>query len=446
MFFLTMIRRSFSRQLGRRLLIALSVGLAACVAVAMLGVVFDSGDKLNAELSAYGSNITVQPKSEAVVSDLYTTADAGANPSADSAPDSSDSSSESNQAVPTAVLKESDVAKIKTIFWAYNITDFAPRLDISAQVNGQTAPIVGTWFHHTVKLDSGQSSQEGIEGLRPWWKLQGRWPKDQAKEAVIGKDLAAKLGDKTIGDSLELSLGQRKESVRIVGIFDSGDADSSSVYLPSALAQDLANLPNQVSRVEVKALTTPENDLARKAARNPASLTQDEWETWYCTAYPSSIAYQIEEVIPGAVAKQVRQVAALQGDVLQKTQAVMMLVTVLSLISSAVAVANLMASSISERSAEFALLKALGARDGAVYRLTLAETAFMSLVGAIVGALAGVGMAQIVGHVVFGSGIAMRPMVFVLVFALLALTVLLASVSAIRNILRLRPAEVLHGR
>ncbi len=33
----------------------------------------DVGDKLNAELSTYGSNITVQPKADAVVSDLYNT-------------------------------------------------------------------------------------------------------------------------------------------------------------------------------------------------------------------------------------------------------------------------------------------------------------------------------------------------------------------------------------
>ena len=56
------------------------------------------------------------------------------------------------------------------------------------------------------------------------------------------------------------------------------------------------------------------------------------------------------------------------------------------------------------------------------------------------------GRAQIVGHVVFGSGITMRPMVFVLVFVLLAVTVLVASLSSIRAILGLRPAEVLHGR
>ena len=182
--------------------------------------------------------------------------------------------------------------------------------------------------------------------------------------------------------------------------------------------------------------------MARKASKNPNALTQDEWETWYCTAYPSSIAYQIEEVIPGSVAKQVRQVAALQGDVLQKTQAVMVLMTMLSLVAAAIAVANLMAASIGERGSELALLKAIGATDGAVSRLMLAETAVISLVGALLGS----GVAQIVGHVVFGSGITMRPMVFVLVFVLLTLTVLIASFSSIRSILGLKPAEVLHGR
>ncbi|RBP97208.1 ABC transporter permease [Bifidobacterium aemilianum] len=435
MFFLRMIFRSFSRQLGRRMLIAVTVALSACVAVSMLGVVYDVGDKLNAELSTYGSNITVQPKSQAVVSDLYSSASTGGSQNSQSGVDT-----------PAAVLKESDVAKIKTIFWAFNITDFAPRLDITAQVDNARVPVVGTWFAKDIKLDSGESSRVGMEGLRPWWKVQGRWPRDKAQEAMIGKDLAAQLGGKGIGDSLTLTMGQQREQVRIVGLFDSGDDDSGSLYMPTALVQNLAQMPGDVDRVEVKALTTPENDLARKAARNPAALTQDEWETWYCTAYPSSIAYQIEEVIPDSVAKQVRQVAALQGDVLQKTQAVMILMTLLSLLAAAVAVANLMASSISERSAEFALLKALGAKDGAIFRLVLAETALISLAGALVGALAGSGLAQFVGHVVFGSGITMRPMVFVLVLVLLTLTILLASLSSLRTILRLRPAEVLHGR
>ena len=114
--------------------------------------------------------------------------------------------------------------------------------------------------------------------------------------------------------------------------------------------------------------------------------------------------------------------------------------------AATVAVANLMVASIGERSGELALLKALGATDAAVSRLMMAETATISLLGAIVGALLGSGVAQLIGQVVFSSGITMRPMVFVLVFVLLAVTVLLASASSIRSILNLKPAEVLHGR
>lgn len=435
MFFLRRIARSFTRQLRRRLLIALTVCLSATVSVSMLGVVFDVGDKLNAELSTYGSNIVVQPKADAVVSDLYNTEGV---------------SGAATQSDPTAFLKESDAAKIKTIFWAFNITNFAPQLNIHAQVDGTSVPIVGTWFNKELKLASGETTVVGVDGMRSWWTLDGKWPKDDTDQGVIGKTLAAQLGVKT-GDTITLdkdtaSGKHNRQKITITGVYDSGDDENGSLYLSSSVAQVLADLPDSVDKIEVKALTTPENDLARKAAQNPAALSQDDWETWYCTAYPSSIAYQIEEVIPGAVAKQVRQVAALQGNVLQKTQAVMILMTVLSLIAAAVAVANLMVASIGERSSELALLKALGATDGAVSRLMMAETAAIALLGAVVGAGLGSGVAQLIGQVVFGSGITMRPMVFVLVFVLLAITVLVASASSIRSILSLKPAEVLHGR
>ncbi|OXM99980.1 ABC transporter permease [Bifidobacterium vansinderenii] len=451
MFFLRMIFRSFSRQFKRRLLIAVTVCLSATVSVAMLGVVFDVGDKLNAELSTYGSNITVQPKSDAVISDLYSTDDAaGAAGTSDSTGGSGTTSD------PTSFLKESDAKNIKTIFWAFNITNFAPQLNIHANAgvnsgSGQVSiPIVGTWFNKTLKLDTGESTVVGVQGMRSWWTVQGAWPKDDTDQAMIGVNLADKLGVK-IGDTLTLTKTTASgvnnvQSVKIVGTYDSGDDAANSLYMASSVAQTLADLPDSVDKIEVKALTTPENDLARKAAKNPAALTSEEWETWYCTAYASSIAYQIEEVIPGSVAKQVRQVAALQGDVMNKTRAVMILMTALSLVAAAIAVANLMAASIGERGNELALLKAIGATDGAVSRLMLAETAVISLVGAIIGAGLGSGVAQIVGQVVFGSGITMRPMVFVLVFVLLAITILIASVSSIRSILRLRPAEVLHGR
>lgn len=475
MFMIRMVARSLARQIKKRVLIAIVVCLSACVSVAMLSVVYDVGDKINAELSSYGSNIIVQPKSNAVVNDLYASRTKSAYSNSQSS-QSSQTLADAESEESTAFLKESDAAKIKMIFWAFNITNFAPKLTIyanlkanlkansstesansasstsstnstnSAKSANSVVPIVGTWFNRKLALASGETTVVGVQGMRSWWKmLEGRFPRDFKHEAAVGTNLA-KSHNLKVGQIIKLTRSGRQILLKIVGIYDSGDSDNNAIYADSSQAQRLSNRPNMVEAIEVKALTTPENDLARKAAKNPAALSQEEWETWYCTAYPSSITYQIEEVIPGAVAKQVRQVSAMQGSVLNKTRAVMVLMTALSLIAAAVAVANLMAAAISERSGELALLKALGARDGAVARLMLMETAVIACAGALIGMIAGFGVAQVIGFSVFGSAISLRPMVFVLVFVLLAITVLAAAGSSIRSILHVRPAEVLHGR
>ena len=462
MFMIRMVTRSLARQIKKRVLIAVVVCLSACVSVAMLSVVYDVGDKINAELSSYGSNIIVQPKSNAVVNDLYASRTKSAYSNSQTS-QSSQTLADAESEESTAFLKESDAAKIKMIFWAFNITNFAPKLTIyanlkanssaesaesanSAKSTNSVVPIIGTWFNSKLALASGETTVVGVQGMRSWWKmLEGRFPRDFKHEAAVGTNLA-KSHNLKVGQLIKLTRSGRQISLKIVGIYDSGDSDNNAIYADSSQAQRLSNRPNMVEAIEVKALTTPENDLARKAAKNPAALSQEEWETWYCTAYPSSITYQIEEVIPGAVAKQVRQVSAMQGSVLNKTRAVMVLMTALSLIAAAVAVANLMAAAISERSGELALLKALGARDGAVARLMLMETAVIACVGAFIGMIAGFGVAQVIGFGVFGSAISLRPMVFVLVFVLLAITVLAAAGSSIRSILHVRPAEVLHGR
>lgn len=460
MFMIRMVARSLARQIKKRVLIAIVVCLSACVSVAMLSVVYDVGDKINAELSSYGSNIIVQPKSNAVVNDLYVSRTKSGYSNSQTL-QTSQTLADAESQESTAFLKESDAAKIKMIFWAFNITNFAPKLTIyanlkanlkanssaeSAKSANSVVPIVGTWFNRKLALASGETTVVGVQGMRSWWKmLEGRFPRDFKHEAAVGTNLA-KSHNLKVGQLIKLTRSGRQISLKIVGIYDSGDSDNNAIYADSSQAQRIANKPNMVEAIEVKALTTPENDLARKAAKNPAALSQEEWETWYCTAYPSSITYQIEEVIPDAVAKQVRQVSAMQGSVLNKTRAVMVLMTALSLVAAAVAVANLMAAAISERSGELALLKALGARDGAVARLMLMETAVIACAGALIGMIAGFGVAQVIGFSVFGSAISLRPMVFVLVFVLLAITVLAAAGSSIRSILHVRPAEVLHGR
>mgnify|MGYP000851432066 FL=1 len=429
MFFARLVSRSFTRQPRRRGLIALTVALSTAISVAMLGVVLDVGDKLNAELTTYGSNIVVQPKTDAVVSGLYETGDE---------PD------------PTSFLKEDEVGNIKTIFWAYNIVDFAPsltaHLDVSSgSADGGAVRVKGTWFNKDLPLSTGESVTAGVTTLRSWWRLDGAWPADDADEAVVGSTLASTLGVHA-GDTITLAGATGAKELTVTGVYTSGDDDDKTLYAPLAGVQDLTGHAGQIERIEVKALTTPENELSRKAAANPKLLSQTDWETWYCTAYPSSIAYQIEEVVTGSVAKQVRQVAAVEGNVLEKTQALMILMTGLSLVAAALAVASLTTASLVERTGEFALLKAIGADSVSVIRLILGETAVIGVIGLAVGSAVGSGLAQVIGKVVFSSTITMRPMVFVLVALLIAAVLLLATASSMRSILRIQPATALHRR
>mgnify|MGYP002744079191 CR=1 FL=1 len=429
MFLLRLLYRSFTRQLRRRSLIALTVALCASICVAMLGIVLDVGDKLNAELTTYGSNIVVQPKADAVVSGLYETGDE---------PD------------PTSFLKEDEVGNIKTIFWAYNIVDFAATLKGSVKVSSSGGEVddlsvTGTWFNKDLPLSTGESVTAGVTTLRSWWDLKGSWPQDDADETVVGSELASQLGVHE-GDTVTLAGATGTKELTVTGVYTSGDNDDKTLYAPLAVVQDLSDHTGQIAKIEVKALTTPENDLSRKAAQNPAILSSADWETWYCTAYASSIAYQIEEAIPGAVAKQVRQVAAVEGNVLEKTQTLMILMTALSLVAAVLAVASLTTASLVERTGEFALLKAIGASSASVNRLILAETAVLGLAGTAVGALVGSGLAQLIGRIVFGSSITMRPMVYVLVVALISLVLLVATASSMRSILKIQPATALHRR
>ena len=429
MFLLRLLYRSFTRQLRRRSLIALTVALCASICVAMLGIVLDVGDKLNAELTTYGSNIVVQPKADAVVSNLYET---------------------DRDAAPTAHLDESAIPKIKTIFWAYNIVDFAATLKGSVKVSSSGGEVddlsvTGTWFNKDLSLPTGETTVAGVTTMRSWWTMEGSWPADDADQAVVGSDLAARLG-LTTGDTLTLTTPTGSRPLTVTGVYTSGDSDDDTLYAPLAVVQELTGHTGQVDQVEVKALTTPENDLSRKAAQNPAILSSADWETWYCTAYASSIAYQIEEAIPGAVAKQVRQVAAVEGNVLEKTQTLMILMTALSLVAAVLAVASLTTASLVERTGEFALLKAIGASSASVNRLILAETAVLGLAGTAVGALVGSGLAQLIGRIVFDSSITMRPMVYVLVVALISLVLLVATASSMRSILKIQPATALHRR
>jgi putative ABC transport system permease protein len=139
-------------------------------------------------------------------------------------------------------------------------------------------------------------------------------------------------------------------------------------------------------------------------------------------------------------------VAESEGAILEKTQLLMLLITILSLAGAALGISNLVTAGVMERSREIGLLKALGAGNAPVSWLILTEILITGVIGGVIGYFAGLGFAQIIGQTVFGAAINIKPMVVPLVAILVFLVTLAGSVPSIRLLLSLRPAEVLHGR
>ena len=425
-----MIRGVLFHQKGKMLLIALTIALGASLATGMLNVVLGVEEKVNKELKNYGANIVVKPKDSSLLSEIY---DVG-----------------EGSELSTAYLREDELGKLKTIFWAFNIVDFTPFLDTQVRLPaGESVSVTGTWFNHHLDLPTGESLDAGVVGMRSWRDLtEGCWLDEKdgnaSGQVMAGAVLAEREGWHA-GDVIHLQGTHAEKDVTIAGIYDAGGDEDEQLYATLDLVQFLTDREGRVASIEVSALTTPDNELARRAARNPAALSSRDYETWYCTAYVSAICYQIQEVITGSVATAVRKVAESEGTILDKTKLLMILITALSLVGSALGISNLVTASVMERSQEIGLLKAIGARDRSITGVVMTEILITALFGFAAGYLMGFGFAQLIGQSVFGSSIEMDPKVAPIVAGLIALVTVAGSLPAIRTVLRLRPAEVLHG-
>ena len=425
--FWRMIIKTLVRQKSKMLMIAFTVVLGVSLSTAMMNVMLGVGDKVNRELKVYGANITVRHKDAALMSDLYGLTE--------------------GRGVNDKFLYEDDVLKLKSIFWGFNILDFAPILEGHAimKSNGhedEEVSLLGTWLEKHATLSTGEELSTGLKSLRSWWRVEGYGFDEKHNNLVMVGKLLADRNNIHIDDSIILN----DKNFIVSGIFDDGGNDDEKIIMDLSALQELMNLPGKISSIEVSALTTPDNDLARKAAQDPRSLSPDEYETWYCTAYVSAICHQIQEVIRDGVAKAVRQVAESEGTILNKTTLLMILITILSSIGSALAISNLITASVIERSQELGLLKALGAYNWQIALLVLLEVMLTGLAGGVAGYFLGIGFAQIIGQTVFGSYIEIARMVILIVAVILFFVTLLGSVPAIRYLMALKPTEVLHGK
>ncbi|GAC1632340.1 MAG: ABC transporter permease [Candidatus Acidiferrum sp.] len=433
--FARLITDSFTRRPRRKLLTVAALSLGMAVVTAALSVALDVGDRLAAEFTSLGANLIVTPQADSLPLEIggvdYRPANSG------------------------AYLPESNLPKIKSVFWHNNIMAFAPTLDVAIQAwspasknwfsPGIVGPanLIGTWSEHSIPLADGKTFVTSAGRTNPWWKVDGRWFAEDADEAIIGVNFSQKFGVK-VGDPLNIgTIDQAKwKTLRIVGILNTGGAEDDSVVAPLTLAQDFSGRLAQYRRLYVLALTKPEDAFGR---RDPKSMDQKDFERWLCTPYISAIAYSIQEVLPGSDVRVIRRVADGEGQILTRVRSLLWLVTVAALLAAALAIGASSAASVIERQSELAIMKALCAGSRPVGVLLAAEQLLLAFIGGTFGYVIGYVLARIVGSKIFGVPPLPSFLVLGVVLGLAVLVTLLGSALPLRRATRCEPAPILRG-
>jgi putative ABC transport system permease protein len=413
--FVRLLYESFRRQTRRKLLVAIAVTLGATVSTAMIGIATGIGDKISHELRSYGANLVVTPEEDNLDVQIG---------SVDLRPGGG------------GYLDESALPKIKGIFWRNNIAAFAPELPVNTTVGGEQVTLLGTYFAKPLRFGK-EDFTAGARTAFPWWKVTGSWPADDSGDVLVGERLATKLG--LVAGSRILVNGNQH---RVSGIVSTGATEDDQIVAPMALAQDIAGKPGAVSKIFVSAVTKPEDAFAR---RNPDSLSPADRDRWYCSPYPQSIAYQLQEVIPHSHAEQIRQVAQNEGNVLSRIKGIILLITLAALFTSGLAVSAAMATAMFERRTEVGLMKALGAGYFSLSMIYITEAVLLACGGGLVGFVFGAILARELGRAIFGSQIDVEPVLLPITLGIAVAVTFAGSAFAIRRAVRCDPVLALRG-
>ena len=219
----------------------------------------------------------------------------------------------------------------------------------------------------------------GIAGNPPadqWTMTAGRYltpseVKGGTMVAAVSPALADAAREAGVGNVLGKDLWINGQTVRVVGVLGSGSGTSPALHVPFSVAKRLANpgagrpLPGVnllVGRIE------------------QVDTTVQELRTWLRTRFSSDDGFTI--ITNGARVAQARQ-----GFLVLKL--VLGAITGISILVGGIGIMNVMLASVSERTREIGIRKAVGARKRDILWQFLAESVTVSAVGSALGVVVG---------------------------------------------------------
>jgi putative ABC transport system permease protein len=312
-------------------------------------------------------------------------------------------------------LMEHDLPKIDTIPERKSINIIAPKIIGAVETNGQKALLVGV----DARLEFAQ---------KPWFSLReqaglaaGEKPGSlslldvPADGLVLGSSAAQRLRV-AAGDTLTLN-GQ---PFQVFGVLnETGGREDGVLYANLDLAQGLLGRPGELSLIDISA---------------------------YCNFCPvEEIAAQVAAVLPNARVTPLRQAALFREETIDRFASFGLALSGAVVLVAALLVMTTMLSSVSERTREIGIFRALGFRQAHIVQIIFLEAGLVSflagllgyLLGSSVALLAGPYLAELQGSVPLRTDLIL-PAILLSIFLAVA-----ASTYPALNAARLDPAEAL---
>ncbi|OOF37631.1 ABC transporter permease [Rodentibacter heidelbergensis] len=257
--------------------------------------------------------------------------------------------------------------------------------------------------------------------LAPYWQISGSAINVDFddRNAMIGKTLAERLNLK-IGDKLQLSKNAvEKHQFTIKAIVEAGDATDNMLIVNLDFAQNWLEKEGLANN----ALLNVKNELGQV----------------------DQFAEKIMQQYPELTARPIRKVSASEGQILDKIKGLMGLISLVILVLATLCVNTTLVAIVGERAKEFALQKALGAKQSDIIKQICTEILIIATCAIFMGFMLGYLLAQILGLTVFKSYIDMRLPVFPITIVLALLVAFIAVIIPTRRALSIQTANVLKG-
>ena len=230
--------------------------------------------------------------------------------------------------------------------------------------------------------------------------------------------------DAALGDEVRVELNGEYQSFRIVGIYEydasmsisfSAEEDvTTSLYIPITTANHITGSPEGYSNLTIRA--SEGSDSAAVAGN-----IQDFLNRYYA----NNSDYGVSAMAMSTMVESM-------STIMDTLSIAISVIAGISLLVGGIGVMNIMLVSVTERTREIGLKKAIGAKKGRILWQFLTEAAVLTSLGGILGVAAGIGMAELVSHLTQAPVAISVPSIFLAVLFSMAIGVVFGLLPSIK--------------